>query len=53
MAGPGLYKERFPSGRRTKQEKMHAFAVMQMKISNLLVKSMSLFRDKSKFESLL
>lgn len=35
----------------TNQEKIHAFAVM--KISNLLVKSISLFRDKSKFESLL
>lgn len=37
----------------TNQEKTHAFATMKMKISNLLVKSISLFRDKSKCESLL
>lgn len=36
----------------TKQANIQVFAVMQMKISNLLVKSMSPFRDKSKFESL-
>lgn len=29
------------------------FAVMKVKISNFLVKSISLFRDKSKFEFLL
>lgn len=37
----------------TNQEKIHAFVVMKMRISNLLVKSVFLFRDKSKFESLL
>lgn len=37
----------------TNQENIHAFATMKMKISNLLVKSISLFRDKSKCESLL
>lgn len=35
------------------QETMHAFAVTKMKISHLLVKSISLFRDKAKFETLL
>lgn len=37
----------------TDQENIHAFATMEMKISHLLVKSISLFRDKSKCESLL